>query len=237
MRILNIILFILPFINGLSQAKYSLSISGGFSSLFEAKVANESSGTFLGLGLERKVGKFSIFASFEKISCQNGARNGINQFSFNGGPWMISDYKGYINLERRDWAFDDVVVDERLFSAGNWNYPGNEQTFDSNNLILGIGYELYRKKIFSISANIGLATSLIHVSAVNLGYTTDLNKSGRQFLVEIPTYLKYLYFSSYISMPFEFDISKNLGISIVGSLYRATELYIPSLGIKLQTQL
>ena len=187
--------------------------------------------------MERKVGKFSIFASFEKISCQNGAINGINTFSFNGGPWIISDYKGNINLERRDWAFDDVIVDERLFSAGKWNYPGNEQTFDSNNLIIGVGYQLYKKKIFSISARIGIATSLIHVSAINLGYTSDLNNGDKNFLVNIPTYLKYLYFSSYISLPFEFDITNRSSIGIEGSLYRASDLYLPSLGINLKTQL
>jgi hypothetical protein len=237
MRVFVILFFLLPFSNCLAQSKYSFYVNGGLSNLFEATVANESSGTYIGLGLERKVGKISIFASFEKISCQNNSRNGISQFRFDGGPWMIAYYKGYINLEKRDWAFDDVVVDRRLFSAGMWNYPGNEQTFDSNNIIFGIAYELYRKKIFSISGRIGLATSLIHVSAVNLTYTSQLNEDGKQFNVEIPTYLKYLYFSSYLAIPFEFDITEKLSVGIVGSLYRAPEIYLPSLGISIKTQL
>jgi hypothetical protein len=237
MRI-NIILFLVFYFTFCyGQSKYKMSISGGFSNLFEAEVANESTGTFMGIEFEREVKKFKIFASFQKVSCQNGSINGISQFRIQGGPWMISHYKGYINLERRDWAFNEMMIDERLFNAGQWNYPGNEQTFDSNNFILGVGYNFYRKNIFSISAKIGLATSLIHVSAVNLSFTSRLNGNGNQFNVEIPTYLKYLYFSSYISVPFEFDITKNFSIGIVGSLYRAPNLYLPSLGINLKTNL
>jgi len=237
MRIYYILIFLIPFSNCLSQSKYSLYINGGLSNLFEATVANEASGTYLAIGMEREVGKFTIFTCYQKISCQNDAINDINMFRIDGGPWMISDYKGYINLERRDWAFDDVRVDERLFSAGEWNYPGNQQTFDSDNLIFGIGYQLYRKKIFSISPKIGLATSLIHVSAINLVYSTDLDEKGKQFLVEIPAYLKYLYFSSYIELPFQFDITTKSSVGITGSLYRANNLFIPSLGIQFKTQL
>jgi hypothetical protein len=237
MKVLVVLFLLLPIANGICQSKYSISIGGGLSNLFEAEIANESSGTFLGMTLERKISKLSLFVSYEKISCQNGAIDGISQFSFNGGPWMISDYKGYINLERRDWAFDDVSVDERLFSAGQWNYPGNEQTFDSNNIIIGIGYDLWRKGIFSITPKVGLATSLVHVSAVNLIYTTSLNGNGKQYNVAIPAYLKYLYFSSYIAVPFQFDITQRFSASIVGSLYRTTNLYLSSLGISIKSQL
>lgn len=237
MKYLILILFVFMFSICFSQSKYSLFVKGGLSNLFEARVANETSGTFLGIGLEKSIGKFSIFASFEKISCQNNAINDISQFRLEGGEWMIAYYKGYINLERRDWAFDDITVDERIFNTGKWNYPGNEQTFDSNNLIFGVGYQLYKKKIFSISGRIGIATSLIHVSAVNLSYTSDLNNGDKNFIVKIPTYLKYLYFSSYISFPFEFNITDRSSIGIEGSLYRASDLYLPSLGINLKTQL
>lgn len=237
MKVLISLVFLFTASYNYCQPKYSISISGGFSNLFEAEVANESSGTYLGMSLEKKIDKFSLFMSYEKISCQNGTVNGINQFRINGGPWMISDYKGYINLERRDWAFDDVFVDERVFTAGQWNYPGNEQTFDSNSLLLGIGYDLWRKGIFSISPKVGLATSFIHVSAVNLVYTTSLNGNGNQYNVAIPTYLKYLYFSTYIAVPFQFDITQRFSASIVGSLYRATNLYLPSIGVTLKSQL
>lgn len=237
---MKIYLFLIFFVFGINcagQSKYSMYINGGLSNLFEATVANESSGTHLGIGLEKQVGKFVVFASFENISCQNNSRNGLNLFRIDGGEWMISDYKGYINLQREDWAFNDVVVNEKLFSAGKWNYPGYEQTFDSKNLIFGIGYQFYRKKIFSISGKIGLATSLIHVSAINLVYSTDLDEKGKQFLVEIPSYLKYLYFSSYIELPFQFDITTKSSVGIVGSLYRANNLFIPSLGIQFKTRL
>ncbi|MBK8627577.1 MAG: hypothetical protein IPN86_19040, partial [Saprospiraceae bacterium] len=224
MKYAVLLLLLIKVIFCFGQPKYTLYVTGGLSNLFEAEVANESSGTFLGIGLDRKIGKFTVFASYEKISCQNNARNDISQFRIEGGEWMIAWYKGYINLERRDWVFDDVMVDEKLFTAGKWNFPGNEQTFDSSNIILGVSYEMYRKKIFSVSARLGLATSLIHVSAVNLTYTSQLNDVGKQFNVEIPTYLKYLYFSSYLAIPFEFEITEKLSVGIVGSLYRATNL-------------
>lgn len=237
MKVLISLVFLFTASYNYCQPKYSFSISGGLSNLFEAEVANESSGTYLGMSLERKIDKFSLFISYEKISCQNDALDGISQFRFNGGPWMISHYKGYINLERRDWIFDDVEVSDKIFSAGKYNFPGNKQTFDSNNLIIGIGYDLWRKGIFSISPKVGLATSLIHVSAINLSYTTKLNNNGKQLLFDIPTYLKYLYFSAYIAVPFQFDITQRFSASIVGSLYRATNLYLPSIGVTLKSQL
>jgi len=218
------------------QSGYSLYLNGGLSYLFEASTANEAPGSFVGIGLQKSLGRrFSLFASYEQISCQNDAINGVSEFRPQGGEWMISHYQGYINLQRRAWAFMDIQVDERLFSAGTWNYPGNQQTFDAKNFIVGAGYILLNKNKFMISARVGVAVSRTHVQASNLGYGTKYNDKG--YWLNVRAFFDYLYVSPYIAVPVEYKITKKSSVGIIGSLYKADDLYLPSYGIILKSDL
>lgn len=231
-----ILLLLLCSSSCLGQSGFSVYLNGGLSYLFEASTANETPGSFVGFGIQKSLGKrFSLFASYEQISCQNAAPNGVSEYRLPGGEWMIAHYQGYINLQRRAWAFMDIQVDERLFSAGKWNYPGNQQTFDTKNFILGAGYILLNKNNFNISARVGLSVSRIHVQASNLNYSTKYNDKG--YGLNIRAFFDYLYLSPYIAVPVEYKITKKSSVGIIGSLYRADDLYLPSYGIIIKSDL
>ncbi len=221
----------MTFTNNIAQSTYRVNLSGGLGYLFEASVANEEKGSFSGIGIERMSNNFSIYLDFEKSSFFSSHILGINTVTQPNGEVVISDYKGHINLEQRDFAFDDVFVDQRILNAGKSNYVGSRQVFRSQSLILGFGYQIYKQNRWSISPKLGIALSLNNAVAPNIAYTTSLNVTGRRFLVTIPTYTKYLYASGYLSIPITYEINNYMELSIVGSLYRAREIYLPLYGL------
>jgi len=236
MKQIVIILFFFCF-NADAQVEWRLKAYAGKCNLFEAVVAYEVEGSFIGIGVEKRINKFSFFVNFEKFSSQSNHSLGISQSRLEGGEWMLSRYKVHIDLERRDFAFNDIDVNERLFEAGKYNDVGPRQAFNSNNLLIGLGYRIFKYKRLSLWPSIGLAISKINATAINYGYSTELGPGGKRILIRIPAYVSYLYLSGYVNLPITYQITNELEFSLISILYRANNIYLPAVGVSLNVKL